>query len=153
MPWGLPEWKVMCMWECQVNNFFNLYGLWTLTKLLLCVSVKVVSLALLYEGNFSFFFWWEKRRVLFVLPREYQMANCVWDSFLTEWRKWLINQTTSPQSQLQHCSQSQALRATPAGIHLKTAEHNVGIKVELDLKAKQRKCPKPIIILTSKEVT
>lgn len=40
----------------------------------------------------------------------------------------------------------------PAGIHLKTAEHNFGIKVELDLKAKQRKCPKPIIILTSKEV-
>lgn len=40
----------------------------------------------------------------------------------------------------------------PAGIHLKTAEHNFGIKVELDLKGKQRKCPKPIIILTSKEV-
>lgn len=39
----------------------------------------------------------------------------------------------------------------PAGIHLKTAKHNFGIKVELDLKAKQRKCPKPIIILTSKE--
>lgn len=41
----------------------------------------------------------------------------------------------------------------PAGVHLKTAEHNFGIKVELDLKAKQRKCPKPIIILTSKAVT
>lgn len=40
----------------------------------------------------------------------------------------------------------------PAGMHLKTAEHNFGIKVEFDLKAKQRKCSKPIIILTSKEV-
>lgn len=46
-----------------------------------------------------------------------------------------------------------SLWVLPAGIHLKTAEHNFGIKVELDLKAKQRKCPKPIIILTSKEVT
>lgn len=45
-----------------------------------------------------------------------------------------------------------SLWVLPAGIHLKTAEHNFGIKVELDLKAKQRKCPKPIIILTSKEV-
>jgi len=39
----------------------------------------------------------------------------------------------------------------PAGIHLKTAEYNFGIKVGLDLKAKQSKCPKPIITLTSKE--
>lgn len=45
-----------------------------------------------------------------------------------------------------------SLLVMPAGIHLKTAEHNFGIKVELDLKAKQRKCPKPIIILASKEV-
>ena len=45
-----------------------------------------------------------------------------------------------------------SLWVLPAGIHLKTAEHNFGIKVELDLKAKQRKWPKPIIILTSKEV-
>lgn len=45
-----------------------------------------------------------------------------------------------------------SLWVMPAGIHLKTAEHNFGIKVELDLKTKQRKWPKPIIILTSKEV-
>lgn len=45
-----------------------------------------------------------------------------------------------------------SLWVLPAGIHLKTAEHNFGIKVELDLKGKWRKCPKPIIILTSKEV-
>lgn len=45
-----------------------------------------------------------------------------------------------------------SLWVLPAGIHLKTAEYNFGIKVQLDLKAKQRKCPKPIIILTSKEV-
>ena len=37
-------------------------------------------------------------------------------------------------------------------IHSTVAEHNFGIKVELDLKTKQRKWPKPIIILTSKEV-
>lgn len=61
------------------------------------------------------------------------------------------NIPTSPQSQLRHRSQGQSL-GMPAGIHLKTAEHNFGIKVELDLKGKQRKCPKPIIILTSKEV-
>lgn len=30
-----------------------------------------------------------------------------------------------------------SLWVLPAGIHLKTAEHNFGIKVELDLKAKK----------------
>lgn len=47
-------------------------------------------------------------------------------------------------SQLRQHSPSQPL-GMPAGIHLKTAQHNLGRKVKLDWKVKQRECPTPVI--------
>lgn len=62
------------------------------------------------------------------------MTNYVWDSFVFGWRGSNLSARRHPLKVHLGTVHKASLWVLPAGIHLKTAEHNFGIKVELDLK-------------------
>lgn len=133
----------------QVIHFFNFCDLWIFIKFLVCVVLwlscvlSVITWGKHFGGGDG--------------------LGCLFYHVNIKWQT--VSETVSSSSEGSNLSARQhppkvslgpvhkaSLWVLPAGIHLKTAEHNFGIKVELDLKGKQRKCPKPVIILTSKEV-